>query len=78
LNLAQHRQPHVEDEIWADGTLVRVGPHGGRVRLRDSITEVGFPIRTVPFEDRERLREGCAVRFVMKDQNNVGRVVPAE
>jgi hypothetical protein len=48
------------------------------VCLRNSITQLGFAIRAVPIEHRESLREGCAVRFMMKDQLNIGRVVPAE
>jgi hypothetical protein len=59
---------------------MRLGQLGGRLRLKvwDSVMEIGFPIRSVPFEHRDALREGCAVRFVMKDQLNIGRVVPAE
>jgi hypothetical protein len=59
---------------------MRLDQHGVRLRLKvwDSVTEIGFAIRAVPFEDRERLREGCAVLFMMKDQLNIGRVVPAE
>lgn len=48
------------------------------MRLPNSMTQIGFAIRAVLFEHRRRLREGCAVLFVMKDQNTVGRVVPAE
>lgn len=76
---ADGRQPlPAEVEIWASGTVVRLGKHGRRVRLPNSITQIGFAIRAVPFEHRERLREGCVVLFVMKDQNTVGRVVLAE